>query len=103
MAGLLYGSGLRVLECARLRVKDIDFASAQILVRQGKGRKDRSTVLPANLRAPLTAHLKKVQALHRADLAIGAGAVSSPRTYSKPATTSAPFKSYSVTTMSPPP
>jgi len=78
MAGLLYGSGLRLLECARLRVKDIDFASAQILVRQGKGRKDRSTVLPANLRGPLTAHLKKVQALHRADLAIGAGAVTLP-------------------------
>ena len=78
MAGLLYGSGLRLLECARLRIKDIDFAAAQILVRQGKGRKDRSTLLPANLRAPLIGHLKQVQALHRADIAIGAGSVALP-------------------------
>ena len=78
MVGLLYGSGLRLLECARLRVKDIDFASAQILVRQGKGRKDRVTLLPVNLRAPITAHLKLVQTLHRADLAIGAGSVALP-------------------------
>jgi site-specific recombinase XerD len=78
MAGVLYGSGLRLLECARLRVKDIDFASAQILVRQGKGRKDRATLLPTNLRAPLTAHLKSVQALHRADLAVGLGSVALP-------------------------
>jgi len=78
MAGLLYGAGLRLLECARLRVKDIDFASAQIVVRQGKGRKDRATLLPTNLRAPLTAHLKTVQALHRADLASGAGSVALP-------------------------
>jgi integron integrase len=78
MAGLLYGAGLRLLECACLRVKDVDFASAQILVRQGKGRKDRATLLPNNLREPLTAHLKNVQALHRADLANGAGSVVLP-------------------------
>jgi integron integrase len=78
MAALLYGSGLRLLECARLRVKDIDFAAAQILVRQGKGRKDRVTLLPANLRQPLMDHLKQVQALHTADLAAGAGSVALP-------------------------
>lgn len=78
MAGLLYGSGLRLLECARLRVKDIDFASAQILVRQGKGRKDRRTLLPANLRVPLNHHLREVQALHGADLTSGAGSVALP-------------------------
>jgi len=78
MAGLLYGAGLRLLECARLRVKDIDFASGQILVRQGKGRKDRATLLPGRLRAPLMAHLERVRALHSADLAAGAGGVALP-------------------------
>ena len=78
MADLLYGSGLRLLECARLRVKDVDFASAQILVRQGKGRKERATLLPINSRGPLMVHLEKVQALHGADLAIGAGGVALP-------------------------
>ena len=83
MAALLYGSGLRLLECARLRVKDIDFASAQILVRQGKGRKDRVTLLPANLRLPLMDHLKQVQALHDADLTVGAGSVALPGALSR--------------------
>lgn len=78
MASLLYGAGLRLIECARLRVKDIDFASSQIVIRQGKGRKDRATLLPANLRQPLTAHLKQRQALHSADLAMGAGSVALP-------------------------
>jgi len=78
MAALLYGSGLRLLECARLRVKDIDFASAQILVRQGKGQKDRVTLLPAQLRVPLAEHLAKVKAQHVADLAAGAGHVALP-------------------------
>ena len=78
MAALLYGSGLRLLECARLRVKDIDFATSKILVRQGKGRKDRATLLPNNLRPPLMNHLKKVSAQHAADLATGAGSVSLP-------------------------
>ena len=55
------GPDCRLIECARLRVKDIDFASTQIVVRQGKGRKDRVTLLPANLRQPLTAHLKQVR------------------------------------------
>jgi integron integrase len=78
MAALLYGAGLRLLECAQLRVKDIDLASSQIVVRRGKGGRERTTLLPASLSAPLTAHLKKVQALHTADLAIGAGSVALP-------------------------
>jgi site-specific recombinase XerD len=57
MAGLLYGSGLRLLECARLRVQDIDFAMKQIIVRDGKGAKDRVTVLPAVAKEPLARHL----------------------------------------------
>lgn len=78
MAGLLYGAGLRLLECARLRVKDIEFASGQVLVRQGKGQKDRLTLLPSQLRVPLTEHLVAVKALHVADLAAGAGHVALP-------------------------
>jgi integron integrase len=78
MAALLYGAGLRLLECARLRVKDIDFASGQVLVRQGKGQKDRVTLLPAQLRVPLTEHLATVKAQHLADLAAGAGHVALP-------------------------
>jgi integron integrase len=78
MAGLLYGSGLRLLECCRLRVKDIDFAAGQILIRQGKGQKDRLTLLPDQLRVPLTEHLVAVEAMHAADLAAGAGHVALP-------------------------
>jgi integron integrase len=78
MAGLLYGSGLRVLECARLRVKDIDFATGQVLVRDGKGRHDRVTLLPARLRPPLSEQLKKVRDLHAVDLRAGAGHVALP-------------------------
>ncbi len=57
MATLLYGSGLRLIECARLRVQDVDFAMNQIIVRGGKGAKDRVTVLPAVAKEPLTLHL----------------------------------------------
>jgi integron integrase len=78
MAALLYGSGLRVLECARLRVKDVDFSASQILVRDGKGRRDRLTLLPIKLRRPLTEHLVKVRELHTLDLDVGAGHVSLP-------------------------
>ncbi len=63
MAELLYGSGLRLLECLRLRVKDVDFGASQIVVRDGKGGKDRVTVLPASLIADLTAHLRRVEQL----------------------------------------
>jgi integron integrase len=78
MATLLYGSGLRLLECARLRVQDVDFAMNQIIVRDGKGAKDRVTVLPAVARQALTRHLLKVKRQHEADLAFGAGWVELP-------------------------
>ncbi|MCM3876940.1 MAG: integron integrase [Thermoanaerobaculia bacterium] len=78
VATLLYGTGLRLLECLRLRVKDVDFARQQILVRDGKGMKDRLTMLPATLRQPLQRHLAAVRALHEADLREGFGAVYLP-------------------------
>lgn len=71
MASLLYGAGLRLLECCTLRVKDIDFAYQQITVRAGKGGKDRVTVLPSSLAAQLSDHLTRVKALHERDLARG--------------------------------
>src|SRR5436853_2679942 len=61
MAGLLYGSGLRLMECVRLRVKDVDFGYLRITVRDGKGGRDRVTMLPTNLAAGLQKHLQKVQ------------------------------------------
>jgi integrase len=67
MASLLYGSGLRLLECAHLRVKDIDFDRRELLVRDGKGRKDRVTLLPAGLVLPLHRHLERVKRLHDRD------------------------------------
>ena len=78
MAYLLYGSGLRVLECCRLRVQDIDFARNQIVVRGGKGDKDRVTMLPGAVKAALSSHLAEVQAQHRRDLARDAGWVELP-------------------------
>ena len=76
IASLLYGSGLRIMEALRLRVKDVDFARREILVREGKGFKDRVTMLPLSLVEPLKSHLIKVQALHKEDLVAGFGAVS---------------------------
>ena len=78
MACLLYGAGLRVLECCRLRVQDIDFGSNQIVVRGGKGDKDRTTMLPAVAKADLARHLGSVRDQHERDLAIGAGWVELP-------------------------
>ena len=78
MAGLLYGSGLRLMECVRLRVKDIDFAYAQITVRDGKGGKDRVTMLPVNLAAPLQKHLARMKMQHDQDLGDGFGTVHLP-------------------------
>ena len=78
IASLLYGSGLRIMEALRLRVKDVDFANREILVREGKGFKDRVTMLPASLVEPLKTHLLKVQALHQDDLSIGHGEVFMP-------------------------
>lgn len=78
VASLLYGSGLRILEALRLRVKDIDFSRREILVRDGKGFKDRVTMLPATLAPQLQAHLQRVKALHEQDLQAGFGAVYLP-------------------------
>jgi integron integrase len=75
MASLLYGSGLRLMECVRLRAKDIDFARHELTVRQGKGGKDRRTMLPARLEAPLRAQLEEAQRVHQRDLAAGFGEV----------------------------
>jgi len=78
VAGLLYGAGLRLMEAVRLRVKDVDFARREILVRDGKGMKDRVTLLPQAVVAPLQLHLEQVAALHRSDLAAGFGEVYLP-------------------------
>jgi integrase len=74
----LYGSGLRLMELARLRVKDIDFGMQTITVRSGKGDKDRTTVLPESVRDKLRMHIEKVKALHDKDLASGHGEVYLP-------------------------
>jgi len=78
MAELLYGSGLRLMECLRLRVKDIDFGYGHITVRDGKGLRDRVTVLPERLRVPLQLQLQHVQEIHQRDLANGNGRVYMP-------------------------
>lgn len=78
MAQLLYGSGLRLLECVRLRVKDIDFAQHQLVIRSGKGDKDRVTMLPERLEQPLVEHLLIVKRQHQDDLERGAGEVYLP-------------------------
>jgi integron integrase len=78
MAELLYGAGLRLMECVRLRVKDIDFGYNQITVRDGKGLRQRVTLLPQRLHRPLQLHLAHVRALHQRDLANGVGKVHLP-------------------------
>ncbi len=78
MASLLYASGLRVTECACLRVKDLDFARGEVVVRNGKGSRDRVTVLPRGLMEPLHQHLGRIRRQHQTDLANGAGSVGLP-------------------------
>jgi integron integrase len=73
MAELMYGTGLRVQECVSLRFQDIDFGAKRISVRNGKGSKDRTTLLPEQLRSPLEQHLLRVAALHKQDFLQGAG------------------------------
>ena len=78
MAKLLYGTGMRLMECVRLRVKDVDFDRNQIVVREGKGFKDRVTLLPENIKEPLVEHLRRVKLLHESDLKAGFGQVYLP-------------------------
>ena len=78
MASLMYGSGLRLLDCCRLRVKDVDFARGELTIRDGKGAKDRITVLPVRLIEPLQRHLRRAWKLHQSDLQRGFGSVALP-------------------------
>ncbi len=78
MAGLMYGSGLRLIECVRLRIKDADFRYKAINVREGKGSKDRMTVLPDKIATPLKLQINKVKIIHKQDLQDGYGSVFLP-------------------------
>jgi site-specific recombinase XerD len=78
IARLLYGTGLRIMECLRLRVKDVGFKRGKILVRDGKGFKDRVTMLPASVPPASREHIERVRELHRQDLAAGHGEVHLP-------------------------
>ena len=78
IAGLLYGAGLRLMEAVRLRVKEVEFSRGEIIVRDGKGGKDRVTMLPDAVAATLKLHLARVKALHNQDLAEGFGEVYLP-------------------------
>jgi integron integrase len=86
---LMYGSGLRVLEALTLRVKDIDFGRSTIVVRGGKGDKDRATVFPAALHPPMRDHLARVKRLHERDLLRGAGSVAMPGAFGRKSPSSA--------------
>jgi integron integrase len=78
MASLMYGAGLRLIECLRLRIQDIDFARNEIMVRDGKGAKDRVTMLPQSIQKRLREHLKKVKIMYDKDLSDGWGRVPLP-------------------------
>jgi integron integrase len=75
VASLMYGTGLRLMECLRLRIKDIDFSYNQIFIRSGKGEKDRVTMLPISLKEPLRKHMLTVKLIHQTDLKQGLGEV----------------------------
>jgi integron integrase len=83
MARLLYGAGIRLMECVRLRVKDVDFGQNHMVVRDGKGFKDRVTLLPDSVKAALAEHLHRVKLLHESDLAAGHGRVYLPYALSR--------------------
>jgi len=78
IAYLMYGAGLRLMECLRLRIQDLDFSENQIIVRSGKGDKDRITMFPESVKKPLTEHLNKVKKIHESDVANGFGRVLLP-------------------------
>jgi integrase len=78
MAGIMYGAGLRLMECCRLRVKDVDFERSQIIIREAKGDKDRAVPLPQRLRSALARQIDWRSALHQRDLARGLGRVDLP-------------------------
>ena len=78
MASLMYGAGLRLLECAELRVKDVNFDRGELTIRDGKGGKDRVTMVPAAVRAPLEHHLTRTKRQHETDLVAGRGSVALP-------------------------
>ena len=83
MTKILYGSGIRLMECLRLRVKDIDFGNHQIIVRDGKGEDDRATILPDSIIPSLENHLKNVKIIHQKDLSEGFGETSLPYALAK--------------------
>jgi integron integrase len=83
MARLLYGTGLRLTECLRLRVQNLDFETKTIHIREGKGSKDRTTMLPSALTQPLVHHLDRVKELHEHDFAEGFGKVQLPQALAK--------------------
>ncbi len=89
MAQCIYASGMRLMECIRLRIKDIDFGQGKIFIRKGKGGKDRTTYLPRYVKGVLQSHIERVKALHRSDLEKGLGEVYIPgalgRKYTKAA------------------
>jgi site-specific recombinase XerD len=97
IVAMLYGAGLRLQECLELRVKDIDFDRHQILVRRGKGQKDRLTMLPAGVEERLKGHLRDVRRQHERDLGDG---IHSRRTCLRTVTTFEPYRSCSVIRMS---
>ena len=78
IATLLYGGGLRLIECLRLRIKDLDWERHQLCIRQPKGPRDRFTTLPESLRLPLSAHIEKLRSLHQSDLSVGYRGVTLP-------------------------
>jgi site-specific recombinase XerD len=78
MAQLLYGSGLRLLECIRLRIKDIDFANNLLIIRSVKGEKDRTTIMPDKIKESLKLHLQRIKKMHDQDLAKGYGGTTPP-------------------------
>ena len=83
VAALLYGAGLRLMECLRLRAKDVDFTTHQILGRDGKGQKDRITMLPVSVKEALAAPLTRVRQIHQQDLREGAGRVQLPGAWAR--------------------